>query len=250
LPGSERTYEGRNEPLRRKKALKTVAVILGVFALLFVTYEIFTLKTIMVTGCVKVPEEEIVALCGLKTGDSVFFIDTAKAQEALSSDFRIKVLGVTVEYPDRVVIAVKERNPAACIIKSDTMLVIDEEGYLLEIAEKPDKPPYPAVMGLSLEEYSTGARLGASDAFQLDVLCEVLAETANAGVEIQSVDVSIPADVAIALKDGFTVELGDDLDLGRKLEIAKASVRKLKEMGKTGGVVNVSSGKDARYLEK
>lgn len=250
FPASERIYIGRNKSLKKRRALKTAAIILGVFALLFVAYEIFTLKVIKVEGSKNIPQDDIIAVSGLKTGSSIFFTDTEKAMDALSYDIRIKPLSVSVEYPNCVVITIKEREPAACIIRDETVLVIDEDGYLLDITEKPDEPALPVVTGISLEQYSTGAKLGASDAFQLNVLSKVLIETKNAGLELSGVDISIPADVVIAIKDGFLIETGDDLDLEFKLEIAKASIEKLKGMGKTDGIVNVSSGTNAYYREK
>lgn len=235
--------------MKKRKALKTASVIVLVCALIFVAFEIFRVRYITVSGCETVSAKDVVALSGIKTGELVFEIDTNKAMEAIGAAIDIKPVSIVIEYPNSVKITVEERKEAACIQESGTFLIIDDEGWLLKITNG-SVAQYPMVTGLSLGDYNVGEKLGASDAFQLDVLSEVLKETESTGTAVKNVDVSIASDVVIELNNGFKAELGDDTNLDQKFKLMKSSVDKLQGMGKTGGIIDVASGTTAYYREK
>jgi cell division protein FtsQ len=233
--------------LKKGKAFKIVSLILLVCALAFAAYEILKVRNITVSGCETKNKEDITALSGLKYGDSIFLIDAEKVSKALASDPYIKPLKVEVEYPDSVSINIKERKEAACVPEAGSVLIIDDECWLLRIADTTVGIPYPSVSGLSLGVFRVGERLGASDAFQLDVLSKVLIAAEKSGTSLKSIDVSIAADVVLEINEGYKVELGDDTGLDHKFELLKGSIVKLTELGKTGGIIDVASDTEAYY---
>lgn len=234
----------------KRKALKIVSVILFLCALLFVAYEVLHLRSITVSGCENRSSEEIISLSGLKTGVSIFDINTDKAMEALSTDPYIKPVSVSIVYPDRVAITIKERKEAAYIKKDNAVLIIDDEGWLLNILMNTDTAPYPQVLGLNMDEFTVGKCLEAADTFQLYVLSKVLTAARLSGFELVSIDVSLAADVVLKMKDGFTVEIGDDMELEKKFGLIISAESQLKEMGKTSGIIDVASAVKAYYREK
>lgn len=236
--------------MRKRRALKIVSVILLLCALLFVAFEVLHLRQIKVAGCgIKTPEE-IISLSGLETGVSIFSVDTQKAMEALGSDPYIKPVSVTIVYPDCASIIIEERKEAAYIKKGDDVLLIDSEGRLLKILMNTDTAPYTQVFGLNTDEFTVGKLLGVSDSFQLLILSKVLTEAGESGLDLVSIDVSIAADVILETKDGFTVELGDDMKLKEKFSLVKSVVAERKGMGKTSGIIDVASASKAYYREK
>jgi cell division protein FtsQ len=236
--------------LRKRKALKIISAILLICALVFAAYEILKVRNITVSGCETISTENVITLSGLKKGESIFLVDAEKIRKALASDPYIAPVNVAVEYPDSVAITIKERKEAAYVIENGKALVIDDECYLLKILDYTTGIAYPMVSGLSLQVFNVGERLGASDAFQLDVLSEILVEAESSGMELKSLDVSIAADVVIDTGEGYKVELGDDTNLDYKFKLVKTSVDKLKELGKTGGIIDVASGAEGYYREK
>jgi cell division protein FtsQ len=236
--------------LRKKKALKVFSAILLLCALLFVAYEILHVRNITVTGCETRTKEEIVALSGLEAGVSIFSVDTVKAADALMADPYIKPVSVMVIYPDCVNIEIEERKPAAYIKKDDALLIMDDECWLLEFLTGADIVPYPQALGLSLDELNVGQRLGTVDEFQLDVLSKVLIQAKESNVSLLSVDVSYAAGVVLTIKEGYTVELGDDTHLEEKFELMKLGVKEIEGMGKTGGIIDVASALRPYYREK
>jgi cell division septal protein FtsQ len=227
-----------------------VSVILLLCAFLFVAFEVLHLRYITVTGCEAKTPDEIISLSGLETGVSIFSVDTDKAMKALGGDPYIKPVSVTIVYPDRVNITVEERKEAAYIKKGGDVLIIDNDGWLLNILMNTDTVTYTQVLGLNLDEFTVGRQLGAADQFQLSVLSEVMTEADAEGLELVSIDVSIAADVILVIKEGFTVELGDDMNLKEKFSLIKSAASELKGMGKTSGIIDVASANGAYYREK
>ncbi len=236
--------------MRKRRALKIVSAILLLCALLFVAFVVLHLRYITVSGCETKTPDEVISLSGLKKGVSIFSVDTRKALESLGGDPYIKPVSVTIIYPDRINITIEERKEAAYIKEGDDILVIDKEGWLLKILMSTDTAPYTQVLGLNMNEFTVGKPLGAADTFQLSVLSKVMTEAATSGLDIISIDVSIAADVTLEMKDGFTAELGDDMDLTEKFVLIKSSADELKGMGKTSGIIDVASAIEAYYREK
>lgn len=234
----------------KRRALKIVSFILLLCALLFVAFEVLHLRSITVTGCETKTPEDVISLSGLETGVSIFTVDTGKALEALRKDPYIKPVSVDIVYPDRVNITIEERKEAAYIKKDNIVFVIDKEGWLLNILMNTDTAPYAQVLGLNMDEFIVGKPLGAADMFQLLVLSKALTEAEASGLELVSIDIAIAADVILETKDGFTVELGDDMNLQKKFSLIKSAIAELKGRGKTSGIIDVASAANAYYREK
>ncbi len=234
----------------KRKALKIVSAVFLLCALVIVAFEVLHVRKINVSGCETRSEDDIIALSGLETGVSVFIVDTQKAIDALSRDPYIEPVDVSISYPDCVKVTIRERKEAAYIKKEDTLLIIDSEGWLLRILTNQDAPPYPEVKGAVLDELSVGKRVSGADTFQLDVLSKVISQAGTSKVGLKSIDLKYAADVVLEINDGFIVEIGDDMKLGEKFELLKSSMARLKEMGKTGGVIDVASPPNAYYREK
>lgn len=234
----------------KRKALKIVSAVFLLCALVIVAFEVLHVRKINVSGCETRSEDDIIALSGLETGVSVFIVDTQKAIDALSRDPYIEPVDVSISYPDCVKVTIRERKEAAYIKKEDTLLIIDSEGWLLRILTNQDAPPYPEVKGAVLDELSVGKRVSGADTFQLDVLSKVISQAGTSKVGLKSIDLKYAADVVLEINDGFIVEIGDDMKLGEKFELLKSSMARLKEMGKTGGIIDVASPLNAYYREK
>ncbi len=234
----------------KRKALKIVSAVFLLCALVIVAFEVLHVRKINVSGCETRSEDDIIALSGLETGVSVFIVDTQKAIDALSRDPYIEPVDVSISYPDCVKVTIRERKEAAYIKKEDTLLIIDSEGWLLRILTNQDAPPYPEVKGAVLDELSVGKRVSGADTFQFDVLSKVISQAGTSKVGLKSIDLKYAADVVLEINDGFIVEIGDDMKLGEKFELLKSSMARLKEMGKTGGVIDIASPPNAYYREK
>jgi len=227
-----------------------VSLIIFLCALVFVSYQLFKVRKITVAGCETRSQEDIIALSELEYEESIFMVDKQEVLLALCADPYIKPIDIQIKYPDNVLITIEERKEAACIEKDGAFVVVDHEGWVLKVVMTAEEAPYPIVVGLPADWVEVGKQIGTSDTFKIGVLMRVLDASADAGFAIGQIDVSLAADIVITLSDGLVVELGDDTALEKKLQLVKASKQGISQLGKTGGILDVSSVKNAYYREK
>lgn len=222
---------------RGKRVLKTVTFLILLGAAAFVVYEAFKVREINVIGCDQYLADDVAALSGIEYETSVFLLDKQAVMEALAKEPAIKPKSVDVEYPDKVILTIEERQPAACIEKDGALLLIDDECWLLEALPAPQDVALPYVYGVQTDAVQVGQRLMTADVFKLDVLSRVLKAINDHSMAAKSIDVTVTADIVVVLSEGLNIELGDDTELNKKLELTAAWTQKTDN---TEGILNVS----------
>lgn len=233
-----------------KRILKILAALVFLGAAAFAAYETLKVREIAVIGCVTKKAEDIAGISRIEYGESVFLLDRRAVLDRLSQEPFIKPLSVEIEYPDKVVITIEERLRAACIEKQGVLLIIDKEGWLLEVKVMPQDIEYTLITGVPADAAEVGKRLGTSDTFKLDVLSRVITALEENGLYAQGIDISLAASVAVDLRGGMKIELGDDTRLDEKMKWIKASLASLREKGIEEGILDVSTAKYAYHRVK
>ena len=238
-----------------KKTLLIISVVLLLGALVFVCIILFQVREVVVMGCKALDAEYVVQLSGLEYGQNIFLLDKQEITDALSNEPHIKPVSIEVTYPDRVIITVEERTPAAYIEKNGTLLVIDEEGWLLEVLLEPKGTERPLITGLQADAFEVGRRLTSGDIFRVDVMSRVLNAAKNGGIGLNSMDITLAADIVIVTDKGLTVELGDDASLESKFSLVNLFMRERDDRGiddtnMDAGILNVSLLNKAYYRKK
>jgi cell division protein FtsQ len=229
--------------------LKKGRKVLTIAALVFVAIMLFKVRTITVAGCETRSSDDIIALSGLEYNTSILEVNKQEVQTALSADPYIKPISVEIKYPDHVLITIEERKEAARIEKDSAYIIIDREGWVLRFETQPDAAAYPLVTGLPADTVLIGQQIGTSDVFKIGVLTRLLDALKTAEIAPVTIDISLAADIVLTLPDAMIVELGDDTALDEKIKLMKAGQGEIAGMGKTGGVLDVSSVKNAYYRE-
>jgi cell division protein FtsQ len=233
--------------LRRSKRIAlTVLMVVLMIALLFVVYQLFLVRGIIVTSSAS--HDYVVSLSGIEMNQSVFFVDEEKAFEQIDAEPWLEAIEVKVKYPDQVLITAELREIAAYVDKGDDFLAIDTQGVLLRIVPEADAS-LPVVYGLQMDKFEVGKPLGALDPFVLAVVGRLLAELENSNLDIASIDVSLAANIILVTRQGIEIEIGDDTQLSAKFNLAANSLLWLQEQEKTSGILDVSSVSKAYYLE-
>jgi len=233
-----------------RRALLIISALLLVVALAFVAYMVFRVREVVVMGCKTIDAKEVAKLSGLEYGQSSILLDKQTVLDALAKDPRIKPVSIEVQYPDRVVITIKERQAAAYIEKSGALIVIDDEGWVLDVKNKPSGDERPLIVGLQADAFEVGQELSSGDMFRVDVMTRVLKAAEEAGISLDSVDVTLAADITMTMTNGLVVELGDDTQLDKKMALVNTSIKEITSLGKTGGILNVSAVDKAYFREK
>lgn len=244
------------------KFVLTAGLLVATLVLLALS-PLFAVNRVEVKGAVHYSEGSLISISGVVIGENGF----RQVGSSLGNAFRLRVgsaekairLGcpyvetVKVGYvlPATIVIDVLERTAAAAVPFMGTSLLIDREGYVLEILSSGSLQKLPAIKGLKFDSYELGKKPAYSDkdamqtAFRvLDGIKELDRTSSDKLYEaVDSVDVSDLSDVMFSLESRLNVKLGDMKDLNYKLSSAKTIFEKnIKKEDK--GILDFTSGEN------
>jgi cell division septal protein FtsQ len=167
---------------------------------------LFTVKTIVVDGCLRVDKAEAVRQSGIASGMRMTQLKPAAVKKALERMAWVRRAHVARRFPSTVAIRIEERQPIA-LVNCGRVRYLDADGMLLPLFAA-TYSNLPVVSGFMPD---TTGRLGAP---ALGRVKQFLAgcEAANASVakRISQVDFSTPRTVKIKLEDSpSVVEIND-----------------------------------------
>jgi len=179
----------------------------------------FDLKQILVEGNQTIQADALRRLTGLRLGTNILKVTPEDLAQNLKANPFVKTAEVKRQYPDKLLIRITERTPAAIASNGGKHLVLDEEGYCLQS------------LTLMSADRSELPRIAAGSALQTLKPC---AKTEDKGILaalalIRQLDpffmeniaeFSAPSDWSLALitRDGLTVYFGPPENLPQKLQ--------------------------------
>lgn len=240
------------EKKKAKNKVPTIFMILILLTLLGVLkWNVFTIKSISVSGTLTREDSDIIAQSGLVIGDFIFDVDTKKTKASLEKDPYLLVEGVYCRYPSRVEILVKERWPRAMIVYYEKIIVLDENGKILEVLDTlGDFADIAVVTGMDVDRFSVGEMLTSKDPVQLFAMNEVLTEliAQDALSLISELNLDNVDNLYLVSREGIKVQLGERTNMEDKIRWMRATLPVLREEGYREGELDVTSGKHADFM--
>jgi cell division protein FtsQ len=201
-PRSRGRLRGRHG---RWGALLIVLAVLGIAggtAWALLGSRLFVVRSVIVTGTRLVPNSEVLAVAGVRPGTPLILVNTAQVAARVETIRQVQSVQVTKSWPDRVVIAVRERTPALAVAAPGGGFdLVDADGVLVQwAARRPrDLPLY--LTTAAVTSLRGDPDVGASAA----VLGELPARLRSS---VQSVTAPSPDQVTLRLSGGVTVLWG------------------------------------------
>lgn len=172
-----KSFSAKKEKQRKKKIRKVLNFLKTIFltcALLYLLYYIgssplFYLKKAEINGCSKYTEQELLDAASIALGSNGFYYIAGniaeifqlryKNQETqiLNSLHYIEKINIRFRLPDTVVFAIQERIPVFSIFNNNKYLIIDAEGFVVDISQT--KSDLPEIKGLSIKNVNPGQYL-------------------------------------------------------------------------------------------
>ncbi len=155
-----------------KFVLALVVLMLLSVALLFTP--LFNITEITVSGASRYSSEDIKRLSGILPGDNAYIkvkfqpeailgLRLIDSENAIKTLPYIKDADVRIEFPSTLVIKVSERQPAAYLNYLGNYLVVDSDGYVLEVAQTPPRETLMEIRGIDFTKYAIGKQLETED---------------------------------------------------------------------------------------
>ncbi len=212
--GGDAGRRRRRVAARLMRFLAAICALCGVAA--FPASAVFDIRSVAVRGNAAVPAAEILRRAGVGPGDSVFRVNAHEIRARLRADPRLEDASVSLAFPRRLVISVRERTPVAALPVGDGYVLLAANG--VAIAAAPSAGPYPVLrvgrLGAPVEPGAAvqdpGVRLGAGVAGSLP-------QALRADVAEIQVDAG---EAVLETRDGIAVRVGGADGIASRLAMA------------------------------
>ena len=219
-----RLVKRRSVRNRRKTILYSLLGLAGslVFVLIVLASPLVAVSRVEIEGVTYADKALIDSVAESMKGTSVLTVDTDAARRRLESDPWIGAVRIRTYLPNRVVIEIRERQPAAWFVGVDNRArVIDVEGRVLAVVDgRPTEYLWVEGTGPNLvagsiadPSYRAAAQLALSLPAELEPIVEKLG-------------VSGAGDVTMTLTTGTLVNFGQPVDMRNKLVNVVVLVRR------------------------
>jgi cell division protein FtsQ len=202
----------RRRPWRAALFALVLAGVIGAGAWALFGSRLIVVRSVVVTGTHLVPRSEVLAVAGVQPGTPLIRVNTAQVAARIDTIRQVQDARVTRSWPDRVVIAVRERTPALALpAPGGGYDLVDADGVVVRwAAHRPaDLPLYPTAAPIASLRGDPGLAAVAA------VLGELPARLRHS---VDSVTAPSPDQVTLRLAGGITVLWGGTDRAGAKAQ--------------------------------
>lgn len=167
----------------------------------------FVIDNIKVLGNDKLSKDTIISGSSINIGQNIFKINKKSGEEALKKMSYIKEVKIKRKLPKKIIIEVTERKEIAQIKRISSMLLIDTEGYILNIVDT-ESEKLPLFNGLNIDNINIGENIFLTE--ETEEKLEFIREGHNIFLlsKMKEIDMADNNNVNIVLIDGISVAFG------------------------------------------
>lgn len=167
LEKKEEEEEGeKHQPL----TVRLIKILIFYLAIGFLGWNFFTfifssnfcnIEEVIVKGNDCLSEDEIFYKSGIQLGENIFKLDLKKSKDFLMQEPWIKEVEIKRVIPNKIIISIKERKPAAIVHIGEEYFSSTKEGIVLSKIDRPEEGfGLPLILGLELDEIKIGEIIG------------------------------------------------------------------------------------------
>lgn len=239
IMGYESPKEKEKKKKKRKKIFRTIKVLMIVLILIgglayFLLSPIFNIKEINVSGNEKITSEEILSLSQLKKDENTFTINKKETTEKIKQNAYIDTVEIRRTLPDKITITITERTPTYQIVYENLYMLINNQGYMLEMTKLNENMPVIVGITTNKEDIKAGNRLCVEDLEKLEDVLKISesAKSNNLDKLITKIDITNKEDYVVEMKsEKKTVHFGDTTNLALKMLYVSDIISKEKDEG-------------------
>lgn len=231
---------------------KFLAVLaLMTIGLIVVQETMFRLQTVYVIGNETKTPQQVVTSSGLVRGRNMLTIEEEDVARAFSTDHTLIFKGMQKEYPNTIYLYIEERKVVAAMQWLGILYTLDEEGIVMDEKSASSVPAgIPIVTGFRLSNVSVGQQLMVRTQKQLEAYQTIMEELRLQlyASQIAEINLSDPSNLYLVTVEGVTIRLGDASYMQAKIGAVRTDMAYLRQLGKTAGVLDVTTPEDAKYM--
>jgi cell division septal protein FtsQ len=152
----------KDQPL----TVRLIKILIFYLAIAFLGWNFFAfifssnfcnIEDVIIKGNDCLSEDEILSRSKVKLGENIFKLDLKKSKDSLMQEHWIKEVEIKRVIPNKIIISIKERKPAAIVHIGEEYFSSTKEGLVLSIIDRPEeKFSLPLVLGLEIDEIKIG----------------------------------------------------------------------------------------------
>lgn len=258
-PKTRRSQKRRINRFRLFAVVSVVDVLLLVFTILLLPSALDSpnkkdkpsalgVRSVTVEGNTQYDNDAIVAISGIRVGQSVFSVNKGQAVKKIKNTFSyVEEVKVAVGLSRNVVIRITEAEEMGAVYADGSWIVVDAEGKgLLRLPMESERP--------LRRLYLKGAQVVSSELGKqvlsdrsLAIVSEIFEafELYELG-DVNEIDMTSLSDIRVNWKNQITIALGNDSNLTYEIAVAAATIPKVLDRhgASASGVLNVSQYSD------
>lgn len=239
-----------------KKILKTiilVAIIIGGICFALIS-PIFNITDIQVIGNNKINSDTIISLSQLQIEQNIFRFNKNKVLNEIKTNAYVENTKIKRKIPNKIEIIIEEREQNYNVEFLNGYAYINNQGYILEIAEQ--KLDLPVIMGITTpqEQVVAGNRLNDEDLEKLETVIQIMniCKSYELDKKVSSIDITNKSDYIMYMEEEKkTIHLGNDSNLSNKMLYVPSILKE--NQGKEGTIYlngNINGDFKPRFREK
>jgi len=216
-----------------------VIILFIIAAQVFILFSpVFNIKYINVLGQKKVGSQKIVELSGICYGQNIFKVNISKAgQQIKNGEPYIESVKTNRIFPNSIEMKVSERIPVGAVEYMGSYILVDRNGYALEITTEIKEKNIVDLRGITLNRVTIGKKIseGEMDKLKTSLCLLGLLEKNNLISKVEYIDVNDTKNVIIFVDKRLDVKIGSAEELNSavlckyRLDFLKAIIEKIQE---------------------
>lgn len=222
-----------------KKILKwtTIIIVLLVALVLFIMSPLFNVTEVIVIGNNGVTTETIISLSQIEIGGNIYKTSKEIIRKGIKENAYIESVEVRRKLPNKIELEVKERKTSYMVEYGGSYIYINNQGYILEVANEMLDVPIIEGCTTNTEELQVGNRLNKEDLTRLEMILKIMeSKESNEILEkINRINIEDKQNYTLKMEEEKkTVYLGSASNLSSRMLYLKAVLEDTK--GLTGEI--------------
>lgn len=207
--------------IKKRKLIVIITILICILIAVscFVLYSsLFNIKKITVINNSRVSTEEVLQNSSLVVGQNMFRTLKLVTKNGIKTNPYVEEVKIRRKLDGEVVIKVEERTPTYMLQRQEDYVYINNQGYILEIAQEPLQVQI--IKGYATEDFTLGKRVVVEDLEKLDKVMKIMETARNNGIRdiITAIDISDENNFILEIpSEDKTVHFGDTTNITIKV---------------------------------
>lgn len=245
--------------MRNRLLIRLVSVVAIVVALVLAMSVFFRVENIQVSGMDQYTAWDISQASGIAQGDSLFSLGMPAAAARIQALPYVKDVRIGIKLPNTVMIEITEvRVTYGVKAQDESWWLVDSGGRVVEKAASGDESEYTKILGVHLLNPKVGEQgvaletgsagqdnttpVTVTNAQRLSVALDIADHLEANGIigQAASIDVNDLGNLQFWYGQRYQIKLGDDSQLGYKINLAKGAMDALSAQSHNSGVLDAT----------